>query len=142
MGKGHSKAPSQRQLRVGEEVRHMLAWILERGEIHDPGLAGVVVTITEVRISPDLRNATAYVMPLGGVDIPVVLEAINRAAPFLRRLLGRKIKLKRLPNLYFEADQSFKEAEHIDNLLKTPIVARDLESDNINTKEGNGGDGA
>jgi ribosome-binding factor A len=142
MGKGHAKAPSQRQLRVGEEVRHMLAWILERGEIHDPGLAGVVLTITEVRISPDLRNATAYVMPLGGVNVPAVLEAINRAAPFLRRLLGRKIKLKRLPNLYFEADQSFKEAEHIDNLLKTPIVARDLEINNTKTKEGNEGDGA
>ena len=142
MVRGHSKAPSQRQLRVGEELRHLLAWILERGEINDPGMAGVVVTVTEVRVSPDLRNATAYIMPLGGVNIPTVLEAINRAAPFLRRLLGRKIKLRRLPNLYFEADQSFKEAEHIDNLLKTPIVARDLEIDDTKMKEGNGGNGA
>jgi ribosome-binding factor A len=142
MSKGHAKAPSQRQLRVGEEVRHKLAWILERGEIHDPGLAGMVVTVTEVRISPDLSNATAYIMPLGGVDIPGVLEALNRAAPFLRRLLGRKIKLRRLPNLHFEADYSFKEAAHIDNLLKMPLVARDLETDDAATKEGDGGDGA
>jgi ribosome-binding factor A len=142
MVKGHSKAPSQRQLRVGEEIRHMLAWILERGEIHDPGLAGVVVTITEVRISPDLRNATAYIMPLGGENIPVVLEAINRAAPFLRRLLGRKIKLRRLPNLHFEADHTFKEAEHIDNLLKTPLVARDIELYNTKARKGDGSDGA
>lgn len=142
MSKGHAKAPSQRQLRVGEEVRHTLAWILERGEIHDPGLAGMVVTVTEVRISPDLSNATAYIMPLGGVDIPGVLEALNRAAPFLRRLLGRKIKLRRLPNLHFEADYSFKKAAHIDNLLKMPLVARDLETDDAATKEGDGGDGA
>lgn len=142
MVKGHAKAPSQRQLRVGEEIRHMLAWILERGEIHDPGLAGVVVTITEVRISPDLRNATAYIMPLGGENIPVVLEAINRAAPFLRRLLGNKIKLRRLPNLHFEADSTFKEAENIDNLLKTPLVARDIEAYNTKAIKGDGSDGA
>ena len=141
MNKGRAKAPSQRQLRVGEEVRHMLAWILERGEIHDPGLAGIVVTVTEVRISPDLRNATAYIMPLGGVNIPGVVEALNRAAPFLRRLLGSRIKLRRLPNLHFEADHSFKEAAHIDNLLKTPLVARDLKIDNATTEEGDGGDG-
>ena len=141
MSKGHAKAPSQRQLRVGEEVRHTLAWILERGEIHDPGLVGIIVTVTEVRVSPDLRNATAYIMPLGGVDIPGVVKSLNRAAPFLRRLLGSRIKLRRLPNLYFEADYSFKEAAHIDNLLKAPLVARDLEIDTATIKEGDGGDG-
>ena len=81
-------------------------------------------------------------MPLGGEDIPIVLEAINRAAPFLRRLLGRKIKLRRLPNINFEADYTFKEAEHIDNLLKTPLVARDIESNNTQAKKGDGSDGA
>ncbi len=129
MSKGDAKAPSQRQLRVGEELRHTLAWILERGEIHDPGLADVAVTVTEVRISPDLRNATAYVMPLGGADIPGVLETLNRAAPFVRRLMGKKIKLKRLPGLQFEADRTFEEAGRIDDLLKMPLVARDLSSD-------------
>ena len=142
MSKGHAKAPTQRQLRVGEEVRHMLAWIIGRGEINDPGLAGVVVTVTEVRISPDLRNATAYIMPLGGLNIPGVLEALNRAAPYLRRLLGHKIKLRRLPNLHFEADITFKEAAHIDGLLKTPHVSRDIEADKASTEKGDGDNGA
>ena len=141
MNKGHAKAPSQRQLRVGEEIRHSLAWILERDEIHDPGLAGIVVTITEVRISPDLRNATVFIMPLGGVDLSGVLKAMNRAAPFFRRMLGRKIKLRRLPNINFEADYTFREVAHIENLLKSPPVARDLKIGQAKTKEGDGGDG-
>jgi len=126
MTKGEFKAPSQRQLRVGEELRHALAWILERGDIRDPGLGGAAVTVTEVRISPDLRNATAFVMPLGGADIPNVVEALNRAAPFVRRQVGKAVKLKRLPNLTFTADTTFDEAGRIDDLLKTPDVARDL----------------
>ena len=142
MRKGDARAPSQRQLRVGEEVRHTLAWILERGEIHDPGLAGVAVTVTEVRISPDLRNATAYVMPLGGDDVPGVLEALHRAAPFVRRLMAKKIKLRRLPNLQFEADQTFEEAGRIEDLLKTPLVARDLGKDDVAPDTGDAGDGA
>ncbi len=126
MKKGESKAPSQRQLRVGEELRHALAWILERGEIRDPGLGGVAVTVTEVRISPDLRNATAFVMPLGGAQVPSVVETLNRAAPFVQRLLGKAVKLKHLPALDFVADNSFDEAGRIEDLLKTPAVARDL----------------
>jgi len=142
MSKGDAKAPSQRQLRVGEELRHTLAWILERGDIHDPGLAGAAVTVTEVRISPDLRNATAYVMPLGGDDIPGVVEALNRAAPFVRRLIGRKIRLKRLPNLRFEPDHTFEEAAHIEDLLKTPLVTRDLGEDDGAPDNGDSGNGA
>ncbi len=142
MSKGEANAPSQRQLRVGEELRHALAWILERGEIHDPGLGGVAVTVTEVRVSPDLRNATAYIMPLGGDDIPAVLEALNRAAAYVRRLVGRKIKLKRLPGLTFEADHTFEEAQHIDDLLKTSLVARDLETGDSGPETGDAGDGA
>ncbi len=126
MKKGESKAPSQRQLRVGEELRHALAWILERGEIRDPGLGGAAITVTEVRISPDLGNATAFVMPLGGNDVPGVVEALNRAAPFVRRQLGKAVKLRRLPALDFVADTSFDEAGRIESLLKTPAVARDL----------------
>ncbi len=142
MSKGDAKAPSQRQLRVGEELRHTLARILERGEIHDPELEGVAITVTEVRISPDLRNATAYVMPLGGDDIPEVVEALNRAAPFMRRLMGRKMRLRRLPNLCFEADHTFEEAAHIEHLLKTPLVARDLGADDGAPDTGDSGDGA
>ncbi len=129
MSKGEYKAPSQRQLRVGEELRHALAWILERGEIRDPGLGGAAITVTEVRISPDLGNATAFVMPLGGDDVPGVVEALNRAVPFVRRQLGKAVKLRRLPALDFVADTSFDEAGRIEALLKTPPVARDLARD-------------
>ncbi|HJO74047.1 MAG TPA: 30S ribosome-binding factor RbfA [Rhodospirillales bacterium] len=127
MKKGDSKAPSQRQLRVGEEVRHALAWILERGEIRDPGLGGTAITVTEVRISPDLRNATAFVVPLGGGQGTDVIDALNRAAPFVRRKVGKAVKLRRLPNLNFVADTTFDEAGRIDDLLKDPSVSRDLE---------------
>ena len=87
-----AQAPSQRQLRVGEELRHALARILARGDLHDPVLAGVSVTVTEVRISPDLKNAAAFVMPLGGQDTVEVLAALNHASPFLRSQLGREIR--------------------------------------------------
>ncbi len=147
MKKGEAKAPSQRQLRVGEELRHALAWILKRGEIRDPGLGGAAVTVTEVRVSPDLRNATAFVMPLGGGDVPNVVETLNRAAPFVKRQLGKAVKLKRLPALNFVADTSFDEAGRIEDLLKTPAVARDLgdgtfPDEKLNDEGGNPGNGA
>jgi ribosome-binding factor A len=138
MSKGDAKAPSQRQLRVGEELRHALARILERGDIRDPGLAGVAVTVTEVRASPDLRNATAFVMPLGGGEIEEVVAALNRAAPFVRRQMGKAVKLKYLPGINFIADQSFDEAGRINDLLKEPSVARDLASENKTGDEKNG----
>ncbi len=126
MSKGDPKAPSQRQLRVGEELRHAVAWILERGEIRDPGLGVQPVTVTEVRVSPDLRYATAFVMPLGGGDSERVVAALNRAAPFVRRQLGRAVKLRYLPSLNFVADATFDQAQHIEDLLRDPAVARDL----------------
>ena len=129
MIKGDAKAPSQRQLRVGEEVRHALAWILERGEIRDPGLGKAAITVTEVRISPDLRNATAFVVPLGGDQGTDVIDALNRAAPFVRRQVGKAVKLRRLPNLNFVADTTFDEAERIDDLLRDASVSRDLGPD-------------
>jgi len=138
MNKGEAKAPSQRQLRVGEEVRHVLAWILERGEICDPGLGGAAVTVTEVKISPDLRNATVFVMPLGGEHISDVIEALNRAAPFVRRQVGKAVKLRRLPNLTFVADGTFAEAGRIDDLLKDPNVSRDLNGDQDHREENDG----
>ncbi len=138
MRKGDAKAPSQRQLRVGEELRHALAWILERGDIRDPGLGGVAVTVTEVRVSPDLRNATAFVMPLGGGESEDVVAALNRAAPFLRRKIGKAVKLKYLPGLKFIADPSFDQAGRISDLLKDPSVARDLAPENGSGNENDG----
>lgn len=126
MSKGEIKTPSQRQLRVGEELRHALAQLLERGEVHDPGLAGTSVTVTEVRISPDLRNATAFIMPLGGAGDAAAVEALMRARGFLRCRLAEMVRLKVMPALSFRLDASFDEADHIEALLRRPEVARDL----------------
>ena len=129
MKRGDSKSRSQRQLRVGEVIRHALAQTLERGEAHDPGLDGVSITVTEVRISPDLRNATAFVMPLGGADAGPVLESLTRAAPFFRRRIAGEVDLRRLPALSFVLDDSFDNASHIDTLLRSPNVAADVDID-------------
>ena len=139
MSKGDAKAPSQRQLRVGEELRHALAWILERGDIRDPGLGGVAVTVTEVRVSPDLRNATAFVIPLGGGGTEDVVAALNRAAPYLRRKIGKAVKLKYLPGINFIADESFDQAGRTSERLKDPDVARELDPEK---GSGNGKDGS
>ena len=121
------KAPTQRQLRVGEEVRHVLAWTIERGELRDPALA-TPITVTEVRISPDLKNATAFVTPLGGgaEEMKEILEALKRAKGFLRRIVAKQLNLRYAPEISFERDGSFDEAGHIDMLLHSPEVARDL----------------
>lgn len=129
MSKGELKAPSQRQLRVGEELRHALAHLLERGEVHDPGLAKVSVTVTEVRVSPDFRNATAFIMPLGGEAEADAIEALTRARGFIRRRLAEMVRLKITPAFSFRRDASFDEAGHIEALLRRPEVARDLRTD-------------
>lgn len=129
MQRGEPRPRSQRQLRIGELIRHALAQLLERGEAHDPGLAGISITVTEVRVSPDLRNATAFVMPLGGAGREGVLESLNRAAPFFRHRIGKEVDLRRLPNLSFQIDSSFDTADRIDALLRTPDVSADLEED-------------
>jgi ribosome-binding factor A len=121
-----AKAPSQRQLRVAEEIRHVLAGIFVRGEIRDPELAGVTITVTEVRISPDLRHATAYVTRLGRSDVAELLPALRRAAPFLRSQLAHALKLRYAPDLAFQSDTSMDYAAHVDELLHSPEVARDL----------------
>ena len=108
---------SQRQLRVGELLRHELTQILDRGVVRDPDLAGVAITVSEIRVSSDLRNATAYVMPLGGKDCEIVVEALGRAAPFLRRRLAARLTLKYIPNLNFETDATFDYAGRINQLL-------------------------
>jgi ribosome-binding factor A len=125
----HRKAegPSQRQLRVGEELRHALAHILERGELHDPALQDATVTVTEVRVSPDLKNATAFVMPLGGTHAPEIVAALKRSAPYLRGVLARTVQLRHAPTLGFALDTSFDYASRIDALLHRPEIARDLD---------------
>jgi len=131
--------PSQRQLRVGEEIRHALAWILERGEIRDPAVSGLPVTVTEVRISPDLKNATAFVLPLGGgdpADHDQVLGGLERAVPFLRRRIAKSVRLKYVPRLSFIWDTSFDEAGRIDALLHEPRVLQDLVKDGDETDDG------
>lgn len=129
MNRRDGKIPSQRQLRVGEELRHALAWLLERGELRDPALGGNPLTVTEVRISPDLKNATCFVTPLGGGDeeeIAHVLEALERAKGFLRHELAERLNLKYAPKLSFAFDHSFDEAGLIDRLLHSDQVARDI----------------
>lgn len=144
MTRARGKAPSQRQLRVNEEIRHALAWTLERGEVHDPVLAATPVTLTEVRTSPDLRNATVFVVPLGGEgDVREVLEALRRAQGFLRHVLSQKIEMKYVPRLSFEADQSFDEAGRIEHILHSPEVQRDLrEGDAADSDSDDEDDGA
>jgi ribosome-binding factor A len=119
---------SVRQLRVGEELRHALAEILGRGELRDPDLQGRSITVSEVRISPDLKNATVFVLPLGGGhgEQATVIAALERAASHLRAEVGRKVHLRYLPRFSFRWDASFDQANHIDSLLADPAVARDL----------------
>ncbi len=118
--------PSQRQLRVGEELRHAMAQIIERAHFRDPALKDVPITVTEVRVSPDLKNATAYVTPLGGGDTEDVVAALRRAVPYFRGQIARAVKLRAVPGLAFEADTSFEYATKISGLLHRPEVARDL----------------
>lgn len=120
------KPPSQRQLRVGEEIRHALARILMTADFRDPALIGRIITVSEVRLSPDLRAATAFVTPLGGEEIDDVVVALKRAAPYLRGLLAREVTLRTVPLLSFEADRSFEEAARINRLLKGGKAASDL----------------
>jgi len=118
--------PSQRQLRVGETLRHALAEILVRGDIHDPDLMGVSVTITQVLPSGDMRHATAYCEPLGGKNADKIVAALNRHKAYLRGQMGHLIALKFTPELRFVEDTSFAEAERIENILKSERVQRDL----------------
>ena len=120
------RAPSQRQLRVGEALRHALAEILMRGDLHDPALQGASITVSEVRISPDLRNATAYVVPLGGAHTEAILAGLRRAGPHLRGQLARAVRLKFAHSLTFKTDTSFDYADRIEALLHSHGVARDL----------------
>ena len=123
------RGPSQRQLRVAEEIRHILAGILLRGELRDPALVGVSITVSEVRISPDLKNATVYSLPFGKAEVAGVMKGLNRSAPYLRAQVGAAMQLRHVPTLTFVEDKSFDAAHHIEELLKSEKVARDLKAE-------------
>ena len=127
MGAGIEPSIGQRRLRVGEELRHALSKILRDGECRDPALDQASITVTEVRMSPDLRNATAFVMPLAGANATEILAGLKRSAAFLKRLVAREVALRNTPNLVFELDESFDHADRISALLARPEVARDLQ---------------
>lgn len=118
-----------RLLRVGETIRHALSTILIRDNLQDPVLSGVPVTVSEVRVSPNLRNATVFVLPLGGDNQDEVVEALQRVAPYLRGQLGGAVRLKYMPQLHFDLDRSFDEASHVEELLADPHVRQDLGHD-------------
>ena len=120
---------SVRTLRVGEQVRHILSEILQRGDVHDETLASHLVSITEVRMSPDLRHATVFVKPLLGKDEQAVLKALRTNTAYLQREVARRVKMKYAARLKFLADESFDEGSHIDALLRDPQVAQDLNGD-------------
>ena len=121
-----ARAPSQRQLRVAEEVRHVLAARFQRGGFRDPALEGANLTVTEVRVSPDLRNATAFIARLGRSDVDALLPALTRAIPWLRGSLAGALGLRVVPNLSFQPDTTLDQAMRIERLLHQPEVARDL----------------
>ncbi|MCW4117097.1 30S ribosome-binding factor RbfA [Aurantimonas sp. MSK8Z-1] len=128
MAKHASKGPSQRQLSVGETVRHALTQVLQRGDIRDPLLETAVVSVTEVRMTPDLKLGTAYVSVLGQEEVEPFVEALNRNARFIRGRLGPALKqMKYMPEVRFRPDTSFDNYARIDALLRSPEVARDLE---------------
>ena len=121
---GHE--PSQRMLRVGELIRHVMADLLSRGFVNDPVLDGHVISVPEVRMSPDLKLATVYVMPLGGKDLKAVLDALDRNRKILRTEVAHRVALRFAPDLRFRCDDSFDRGAHIDAILASPEVQRDL----------------
>lgn len=121
-------------MRVGEEIRHALADIFIRGEVHSMELFGASITVSEVRVSPDLKNATAYVMPLAGENKEALLAALKSSAPELRHLVSRRMKLRYMPKISFALDTSYEEAERINKLLQNPEVVRDLEKQKMDDR--------
>lgn len=141
MTKQKRKPPTQRQLRVGEIVRHAIAELIERGELHDPDLDGVPVTVTQVEMSPDLRNGTAYVVPLGGGEADRIVDALNRAAPFLQGRVARAVRLRFAPRLRFVPDRTFDYADNITRLLRETVPgASPLSEDDAARDEAGGED--
>jgi len=135
-GAGPERGVSQRRLRVGEELRHVLSKILREGECRDPALQNTSITVTEVRMSPDLRNATAFVMPLAGANAADIVAGLKRSAGFLKGRVAREVPLRNTPNLFFVLDDLFDQAERISELLARPDVARDLQSQAVQPEDG------
>lgn len=125
------RGPSQRQLRVGELIRRSLSELLTRGDLHEPELSGMSITVGEVRATPDLKRATCFVLPLGGGDEETMLAALRRAKPEIRFLLARNMKLKHAPDLKFEIDRTFDRMDETRRLLSDEKVRRDVEADDI-----------
>jgi ribosome-binding factor A len=117
---------SQRPLRIGEEIRHALADIFRRGESRSAALFDVVITISEVRVAPDMKNATAFFMPLAGQNKEALLTALKVASPEIRHLVSKRMNLRSVPRLHFELDESYDAAQRIETILKSPDVAKDL----------------
>ena len=126
--KSQNAAPTQRQLRVAEEIRHVLAGIFARREFRDPDLAVAAITVSEVRIGPDLKHATAFISRLGRTDVAALLPALRRATPWMRQQMGLALTLRRIPELSFLPDQALDYATKINLLMQKPEVARDLKS--------------
>ncbi len=123
------KPPSQRQLRVAEEIRHILVTVLSHRHSGNELLDNASITVTEVRISPDLQNATAFVLPLGGKHIPEILAALKEKAWYFRKEIARKLTTRVTPRLFFQVDLSFDEAQRIESLLHSPKVKKDIEGE-------------
>ena len=130
MTRANSSAPSQRMLRVGEQVRAAITQVLQRGDVRDPLIETTVIAISEVRMSTDLKHATAYVSPLGVTDHDSIIDALNRNAKFIRGRIGPQLRqMKYMPDVRFRDDTSFDNFAKIDDLLKSPEVARDLDKE-------------
>ena len=127
MKKPERTGPSQRQLRVAEEIRHVLAGLFARHEFRDPELVEVDITVAEARITPDLKHATVFVSRLGRSDVETLLPALKRATPYLRTQVAHELRLKFAPDITFQPDHALEYATAIDRLLHSPAVARDLE---------------
>ena len=127
--KRSSKTASKRQLRVGEQLRHIIAEVLAEGNIHDPDVAGSSITVTEVQTSPDMRNATVYVVPLGGLNEDTIIKGLNRSSGFIQSEMGRQLSMKFTPRLSFKRDDSFDYGDHIDSLI------RSIHKDDVNEDE-------
>ncbi len=136
MNRSTGTGPSQRMLRVGEQVRHALSDLLQRGEVRDDLIETTVISISEVRMSPDLKIATAFVSPLGGGDHDAVVEALNHHARFIRGRMGPALRqMKYMPEFRFKLDTSYDNFARIDSLLRSPEVARDLDHDDETDKD-------
>ena len=130
-----SGGPSLRLLRVGENIRHAISTILMRGDVQDADLNGISVSVSEVRVSPDLRNATVFVMPLGGDPDTKITKALNRNSAHIRGLMSKMVHMKYMPRLKFLLDESFDEASHIETLLRDPRVSRDIDQPDETSSE-------